>query len=66
MEKTSIVNTILAAASEAEILHRKAQVVERYGQAAYHQGLRDGLRAAAEVVRAGGPVEQPAERPEVS
>lgn len=58
--KNAIVTALTNKAKEAEALHRRAAMAERYGQAAYHQGLRDGLAAAATLIAALDGGEEPA------
>ena len=64
MDKNQIAKFLITAAGEAETMHRKAQLAERYGQAAYHQGLRDGLRRAAELVLTTAVTEEASPAPE--
>jgi hypothetical protein len=48
-----IKQTLITAMTQAEIEHRRYQVAERYGNAAYHQGKRDAFKAALAIVAAG-------------
>lgn len=53
--KKEIVTALTNKAKEAEVLHRRTALAERYGQAAYNQGVRDGLIAAAALVESALP-----------
>ncbi len=48
-----IKQALLTAMTDAEISHRRYQVAERYGNAAYHQGKRDAFKIALAIVTTG-------------